>query len=85
MNTPTIDMLLLTDVEMQAARKQVEKMAYFKWKNAGSPENNSLTFWNTAELEWIEYFYVPNRNCRGRPRCDTPTLSDSGGAELLRC
>ena len=63
MHTRSLDTLLLTDDALQAARKQVEEAAYFKWRRAGSPENNALTFWNEAELEWIEYFYVPDRDC----------------------
>jgi hypothetical protein len=62
MNRPTLDMLLLTDKELQAAKKQVQQMAYFRWQNAGCPLECEQTFWNEAELEWIEYYYVPHRN-----------------------
>ena len=64
MHTPALDTLLLTDDELQAARKQVKEAAYFKWKHAGCPENSALADWNEAELEWIEYFYVPDRDCQ---------------------
>jgi len=58
---PCLDLLLLTDNELQAAKKQVQEMAYFKWQAAGCPDNAELRFWLDAELEWVEYFYVPNR------------------------
>ena len=57
-----LDLLLLTADELDAARKQVQKMAYFKWQAAGCPNDDALTFWREAELEWIEYFYVPDRS-----------------------
>ena len=58
---PCLDSLLLTEDELKAARKQVQGMAYFKWQAAGCPEDDALTFWLEAELEWIEYYYVPDR------------------------
>lgn len=64
---PTLDTLLLTDDERRAARAQVEKMAYFRWQDAGSPEGCALRFWCEAELEWMKYFYVPNRRDREKP------------------
>ena len=36
-------------------------MAYFKWQDAGSPDEDPIKFWREAELEWIEYYYVPDR------------------------
>ena len=66
---PTLETLLLTDDERQSARIQIEKMAYFKWQDAGGPETggpetSALRFWCEAELEWMKYFYVPNRRDR---------------------
>jgi hypothetical protein len=58
---PCLNSLLLLEDELKAARKQVQKIAYFKWQAAGCPEDNALTFWREAELEWIEYYYVPDR------------------------
>lgn len=59
---PTLDSLLLTEDELLQAREQVREMAYFNWLNAGRPDDDSLANWTEAELEWIEYFYVPHRN-----------------------
>jgi hypothetical protein len=56
-----LDLLLLTDDELKAARKQVQEMSYFKWQAAGCPQDDSLKFWREAELEWIEFYYVPVR------------------------
>jgi len=58
---PNLDSLLLTDDELAVARRQIEKLAYFKWQAAGSPENQSLAIWQEAEREWIDYYYVPDR------------------------
>ena len=58
---PCLDLLLLTEDELKAARKHVEEIAYFKWQAAGCPKEDALTFWREAELEWIEYDYVPDR------------------------
>ena len=58
---PCLDSLILTDEELKAARKHVQEMAYFKWKAAECPEDDALRFWLEAELEWIEYYYVPDR------------------------
>ena len=58
---PCLESLLLTEDELEDARTQVRKIAYFKWQEAGSREDDALTFWRQAELEWIEYYYVPDR------------------------
>jgi hypothetical protein len=52
---------MLTDEEREAARDQVRRMAYAKWQEAGCPKNRDLEFWSAAELEWMEYYYVPHR------------------------
>ena len=62
--TPCLDSLVLTEDELQVAREQIEKLAYFKWQAAGSPDDATLTFWREAELEWIAYQYVPDRRAR---------------------
>ena len=56
-----LDLLQLTDNELMTAKQQVRESAYFKWKAAGCPEGDSLRFWLEAELEWVEYCYVPDR------------------------
>ena len=58
-----LDTLLLTEKELRAARSQVQELAYLKWEAAGRPpdESRSEEFWQEAELEWIEYYYVPDR------------------------
>ena len=61
MHHPSLDQLLLSDTDLECARKQVQEMAYFKWLDCGCPENRACDFWNEAELEWIEYYYVPDR------------------------
>ncbi len=62
---PSLEELLLTPEELEFARQQIQEMAYVKWEKAGSPHDGSNRFWNEAELEWIEYFYVPHRSCDG--------------------
>ena len=59
MNLETLE---LTEEEMKLAREQVRHMAYRKWQEAGCPTCDPLSFWKDAELEWIEYEYVPDRN-----------------------
>ena len=61
MNRPSIDELILTKDELRNAREQVQQMAYFKWLDAGRPLGDELQHWLEAELEWIEYFNVPDR------------------------
>ena len=58
---PSLDTLVLTDDEREAARKTIEENAYYKWQAAGSPSNDALRFWAEAEFEWIEYCYIPDR------------------------
>lgn len=65
MNGVSIDNLILTPEERSCARDQVQKMAYLKWQAAGCPDNSEKQFWEEAELEWTEYYYVPDRNCDG--------------------
>jgi len=58
MNLETLE---LTEEELKLAREQVRHMAYRKWQEAGCPSRDPLSFWKEAELEWIEYEYVPDR------------------------
>lgn len=61
-----LESLLLTSSELRAARKEVRQMAYFKWEEAGCPDDDAERFWREAELEWIEYLYVPDRYSNGQ-------------------
>ncbi len=63
---PSLESLLLTSSELRAARKEVRQMAYLKWEQAGSPQDDDpQKYWREAELEWIEYHYVPDRYGNG--------------------
>ncbi len=57
-----LESLELTPEELRTARKQVQRMAFLKWQDAGCPSADPFSFWKEAELEWIEYWYVPDRN-----------------------
>ena len=62
MSTTTLNMLELTEEEVKMAREEVQRLAYLKWKKAGSPlVADPLQFWCDAEQEWIDFYYVPNR------------------------
>ena len=57
-----LEVLELSADELKAAKQEVQEMAYCKWEAAGcSEEDDPLTYWLEAELEWIEYRYVPDR------------------------
>lgn len=58
---PQLDQLVLTEQELRAARQCVQRMAYFRWLDAGCPKGSELDHWVAAEQEWIEYEYVPDR------------------------
>jgi hypothetical protein len=57
-----LESLALTEEELKIARDQVQQMAFRKWQEAGCPSTDPVCFWKDAELEWIEYYYVPDRN-----------------------
>ncbi len=59
--TSSLESLLLSESEMQDARKKIEELAYLKWQKAGSPKDHGIDFWLEAEREWIAYYYVPDR------------------------
>lgn len=59
--TVTLESLELTAEEMDASKEAVQKMAYFKWLDAGCPDGGQLEFWLYAEREWIGHNYVPHR------------------------
>ena len=66
MEIASLDNLILTREELEIAHHQVQEIAYLKWEAAGCPTGQDNQFWNEAELEWIEYFYVPDRYvCEG--------------------
>ena len=60
MNRPNIESLLLTPEELVSAKKEIEKLAFRLWENAGSPELAERDFWLEAHVEWFETSYVPN-------------------------
>lgn len=37
------------DIEFRIKQKEIEKIAYFLWENAGKPEGKDLEFWLLAE------------------------------------
>ena len=61
MRIPRLETLWLDERDMEAARKEIEALAFCKWQEAGCPDNSALDFWLEAEIEWIEYCYVPDR------------------------
>lgn len=58
----SVELLMLTDDEKEAARKAIRKIAYYKWLDAGCPADSAMDCWLAAEYEWIEYWYVPDRD-----------------------
>lgn len=70
MHTPDLEALYLTNDELAAAKKEIQKMAFCKWADAGRPKNSSRDFWREAQLEWIEYRYVPDRYAAETELCD---------------
>ena len=52
---------MLSPDDLKIARQQIEEIAYLKWEKAGCPDDDPLKFWKLAELHWIEYYYVPDR------------------------
>jgi len=76
MYTPDLEALFLTDEELEVAKREVKKMAFCKWSDAGRPENSSRDFWNEAQLEWIEYRYVPDRYAADRELCEMDTETE---------
>ncbi len=58
----TLENLELRPARLEAARDEIRRNAYFKWQAAGCPSEDPLRFWREAELEWIEFEYVPERS-----------------------
>ena len=63
--TVTLETLELISEELNSSKDAVQKMAYFKWLDAGCPDCGQLELWLTAEREWIERHYVPRRALDG--------------------
>lgn len=61
MKKPSLESLPLDAQGMESARREIEVLAFCKWKEAGCPDNSAFNFWVEAEMEWIEYRYVPDR------------------------
>jgi hypothetical protein len=59
----TLDSLPLTEEEFRTAQEEVRRLAYLKWERAGCPQTaDPSQFWTEAEREWIDFYYVPDRN-----------------------
>lgn len=71
--TVTLDTLELTPEELAACKEAVKRLAYINWRNAACPEGRDLDFWLSAEREWIEHCYVPDRPCDGKRPDGEPT------------
>lgn len=79
MHTPNLEALFLTEEELELAKKEIKKMAFCKWHDAGRPEGSSRDFWSEAQLEWIEYRYVPDRYAPQDELCGTKNDYGIGG------
>lgn len=75
MHTPDLEALFLTDAELATAKSEIRQIAFCKWQDAGCPQNRDRDFWNEAQLEWIEYRYVPDRHLEGSETVDTPDVA----------
>jgi len=53
--------LELTEVEMDVARREIERLAFEEWERAGRPDADPVLFWQAAERRWIAFRYVPDR------------------------
>ena len=73
MYTPNLEDLYLTEDELEIARAEVKEMAFRDWEQAGRPNNCDQEFWEKAQLEWIEYRYVPDRYVSEDALCDPLT------------
>jgi hypothetical protein len=51
----------MDEEKRDAARRQIQDLAYNKWLDAGCPDDCGLQFWVEAEQEWINYYYTPDR------------------------
>jgi hypothetical protein len=63
--TVMLETLELSPDELAICRDAVRKIAYFGWLDAGCPSNRELSFWVTAESQWIAHNYVPGRRLDG--------------------
>lgn len=69
----TLETLEIAPQDLPAVREEIQRMAYFKWIQAGRPEGEPLEFWKQAERDWIEQKYVPHRPLDGdRPAFARP-------------
>lgn len=60
-----LENLELSTEALQAAREEIQRMAYSAWERAGRPQGDPLVFWREAERDWIYFHYVPNRHTHG--------------------
>ena len=61
MKRPSLDSLPLDEHEIEAAKDEIRSIAFNKWQLAGCPDDSDVDFWIEAEVEWIEFRYVPHR------------------------
>lgn len=59
---PTLECLRLSPAQRDKAEEEIRRRAYLKWEEAGCPSGCDQQFWSEAELEWIEFCYVPARD-----------------------
>jgi hypothetical protein len=80
----SLDSLLLTPQELEAALRQVRELANSKWEAVGRPADRELDFWCAAEREWIAYCYVPHRLGDDRERALGSSTAGAPGSESRR-
>jgi hypothetical protein len=59
--TATLASLEIPSEKLPICQDEIRKLAYFKWLEAGCPQGQDADFWKSAEHEWIEFQYVPDR------------------------
>lgn len=63
--------------------KQIDNIAYFKWIDAGQPDNMSSVFWQAAEKEFSENQIIEvNLPYRKKPRCGRYDFLIAWGTEF---
>lgn len=73
----TLHSLDLGPAEHVAAENVIRQMAYLNWLDTGRRDGCELDCWLSAEREWIEHCYVPNRpGAESRQPFDELDLSD---------
>ena len=81
---PSLNCLILTEPEREIARRAIQEMAYFKWLEAGCPDDGTLKFWLDAEKEWVEYCYVPDRYPPEKPSPEQPSPEQTKAGSTVK-